>query len=95
MISLVSPLKSYLGHLGQNAVHIFITSMAKEIKYCSHATKKHFKQEFVMTKEDNENFENAAKCWNCDNTFVEGEVELEIIVMLLEKIREIVISTSV
>ena len=48
--------------------------------------KKHFNKEFVVTKEDNENFENAGKCWICDNSFVEGGVELEIIVMSLEKI---------
>ena len=28
--------------------------------------KKHFNKELVMTKEDNEDFENSAKFWICD-----------------------------
>ena len=28
--------------------------------------KKHFNKERVMTKEDNEGFENSAKFWTCD-----------------------------
>ena len=32
--------------------------------------KKNFNKEYVMTKEDSENFESSTKCWICDNTFV-------------------------
>ena len=32
--------------------------MIEESKYCSDAMKKHFSKELVMTKEDNEDFEN-------------------------------------
>ena len=52
------PLKSYLG---KDAVYNFISSMIKESKYCSDVMKKHFNKELVMTKEDNEDFENSAK----------------------------------
>ena len=33
--------------------------MIKESKYCSDVMKKHFNKELVMTKEDNEAFENS------------------------------------
>ena len=31
--------------------------------------KKYFNKESVMTKEDNEHFENSTKSWICDNGF--------------------------
>ena len=40
--------------------------------------KKNFNKEYVMTKEDNENFESSTKCWICDNTFVKGDVNAEV-----------------
>ena len=52
-----------------NVVHTFIANTVEESKY-SRVIKKHFNEELVMTKEDNENFENSTKCWICDNTFV-------------------------
>ena len=52
-----------------NVVHTFITNTVEESKY-GRVIKKHFNEELVMTKEDNENFENSTKCWICDNTFV-------------------------
>ena len=39
-----------------------IDSMIEESKYCCDAIKKHFNKELVMTKENNEDFENSAKC---------------------------------
>ena len=38
--------------------------------------KKHFNKELVMTKEDNEDFENSIKCWTCDSDYVDGEVKV-------------------
>ena len=32
--------------------------------------KKYFDKELVMTKEDDKDFENCAKCLNCDNVYV-------------------------
>ena len=46
-----------------------------ESKYCGGVTKKHFNKELVMTKEDNEDFEISAKCWICDNDYVDGGVK--------------------
>ena len=48
--------------------------MIEESKYCSEVMKKHFNKELVMTKEDDEDFESSAKCWVCDNAYVDGDV---------------------
>ena len=37
--------------------------------------KKHLNKEFVMTKEDNEDFENSTKSWICDIDYVDNDVE--------------------
>ena len=37
---------------------------------------KHFNKELVMTKEDNEYFENLTKCWICDNDYIDGDVNV-------------------
>ena len=41
--------------------------MIEESKYCSDVMKIHFNNELVMTKKDNEDFENSTKCCICDN----------------------------
>ena len=38
--------------------------------------KKHFNKELVMTKEDNEDFENSAKCRICDNDYIDSDVKI-------------------
>ena len=43
--------------------------------------KKHFNEEFnnliiVMTKKDNEDFENSTKCWSCDNDYIDNDVKV-------------------
>ena len=38
--------------------------------------KKHFDKELVMTKNDDEDFENSAKCWIFHNDFVHGDVKV-------------------
>ena len=38
--------------------------------------KKHFDKELVMTKNDDENFENCNKCQICHNDFVQGDVKV-------------------
>ena len=37
--------------------------------------KKQFNKELVMTKKDDENFENSSKSWICDNFYVKGDVK--------------------
>ena len=38
--------------------------------------KKHFNKELVMTKEDNENFNDSTKCWICDNDYIYDDVKV-------------------
>ena len=38
--------------------------------------KRHFNKELVMTKEDNKDFKNSAKCWICDNDYVDNDVKV-------------------
>ena len=39
--------------------------------------KKHYyNKEFVMIKEDNEDFKNSTKCWICDNNFIDSDVKV-------------------
>ena len=68
------PSKSYFG---KNAVYNFIGSMIVESKYCSDVMKKHFNKELVMTKEDNDDFENSTKCWICDNNYINNDVKVK------------------
>ena len=50
--------------------------MIEESKYCSDVMKKHFNKELVMTKEDNEDFENSPKCWICENDYINDNVKV-------------------
>ena len=68
--------KSFKTYLGEDAVYNFINSMIEESKYCSDAINIHFNKEFVMTKEDNEDFKNSAKCWICDNDYIGNDVKV-------------------
>ena len=67
--------KSFKWYLGKDAAYNFINSMIEESKYCSNLMKKHLNKEFVMTKEDNEDFENSTKSWICDIDYVDNDVE--------------------
>ena len=67
------PFKSYLG---EDAIYNFISCMIKESKYCSDVMKKHFNEELLMTKEDNEDFENYTKCWICNNDYIDTSVKV-------------------
>ena len=50
--------------------------MTKESECCSEVMKKHFKKEPVMTKEENEDFENCTKFWICDNDYADNDVKV-------------------
>ena len=47
-------------------------------KHCTDIMKKNFNKEFVMTKEDDKDFENSTKCWICDNVYVDGDVKVTV-----------------
>ena len=57
---------SFMSYLHADAIYNFINNMVDESKHYSDVMKKHFNKELVMTKEDNECFENSAKFWICD-----------------------------
>ena len=38
--------------------------------------KKQFNTELVMTKEENEDFENSTKSWICENDYVDNDVKV-------------------
>ena len=50
--------------------------MIEESKYCSDMMKRHFNKEFVMSKKDNEDFENSTKFWICDNDYIDNDVKV-------------------
>ena len=68
--------KAFKIYLGKDGVYNFINNIIKEIKYRSDVMKKHFNKEFVMTKEDNEDFKNSPKYWICDNTYVDDDIKV-------------------
>ena len=53
--------KFFNSYLSEGAVYNFINSIIKESKCCNHVMKKHFNKELVMTKTEDEDFENSAK----------------------------------
>ena len=63
-------------YLGEDAVYNVINNMTEESKYCSDVMKKHFNKEFVMNKEDNEDFKNSTKCRICDNDYIDNDVKV-------------------
>ena len=68
--------KSFKSYLGEDAVYHFINSIIEEKKYCSDVMKKHFHKELLMTKKDAADFENATKCWICDNVYFDGDAKV-------------------
>ena len=53
-----------------------MSSMVKEGKSCSDVVEKHFNKKNLITKKDNEDFENSPKCWICDNNYVGDDVKV-------------------
>ena len=49
--------------------------MTEESKCCREVMKKHFNK-LAMTTEDNEGFENSAKCWICNNYCAANDVKV-------------------
>ena len=62
--------------LREDAVYNFINNTIEESKYCSDVIKTRFDKEFVMIKEDNEDFENSTKCSICGNDYVKNDVKV-------------------
>ena len=65
--------KVFKSYLSKDAVYNFISSIIDESRYCGNVMKNHSNKELVMSKEDNEDFENSAKCRICDNDYVNND----------------------
>ena len=59
--------------LGKDALYNLVNSMIEESKYCCDVMKKNFNKELLMTKKDNEDFENSSKCWTRDDSYVDND----------------------
>ena len=69
--------KPFKAYLGKDAVYDFINSIIEESKYCCDVMKKHLNKELVMTKEAKEDYKNSPKYWTCDNSYVDGDVDVK------------------
>ena len=72
MINLVKLFKYY-------KVKILFTislTVFEECKYGTDMMRKLCNNEIVMTKEDDEDFENSNKCWICDNIYVDCDLKV-------------------
>ena len=67
------PFKSYLR---EDVVYSFISSIIQGSKCCSDVMKNNFNKELVMTGKDIKDFENSAKCWICDNDYIDNDVKV-------------------
>ena len=69
--------KPFKLYLGEDVVYNFNKSIIEEM-WWSEVMKMHFNKKLVMTKKDNDNFENSTKCWVCDNVYVDGDIKVAI-----------------
>ena len=69
--------KPFKLYLGEDVVYNFNKSIIEEM-WWSEVMKMHFNKKLVMTKKDNDDFENSTKCWVCDNVYVDGDIKVAI-----------------
>ena len=51
-----------MSYLGKDTVYNFINCIIEESKYCRDVMKKYLNKKLAMTKKDDENLKNPAKC---------------------------------
>ena len=73
MMSLVSLLQHTKTKM---QIYNFINNMIGESKYYNDVMKKYFNKKLGMAKEENESFKDSAKCWICDNYYVNNDVKV-------------------
>ena len=59
---------------GENAVHLFMEAMLKEVKYCKRVMDKHFNKRLIMTETDEEGFKKAKECHICEKKYTEKDI---------------------
>ena len=57
--------KPIVVYRAKNAAYEFIKAIFKEYKYCSKIKNKHFKEDFIMSKEEEQLFHESNCCWIC------------------------------
>ena len=60
---------------GKNPVPKFYQNLTEEVKYCQKVISEKAKRRLVMTKKDEEDFQNAKKCWICQRQYKPDEGE--------------------
>ena len=61
---------------GENAVYKFMENMLEEVNWCKSKMKKHFNKPLKMTKENETDFQKAAKCHICDIEYTNKDVHV-------------------
>ena len=61
---------------GENAVHKFMENMLEEVNWCKSTMKKHFNKPLKMTKENETDFQKAAKCHICDKPYMDKDIRV-------------------
>ena len=54
---------------GENSIHKFLSAMLKEADYCQQISKDHFNQPMCITKQQEQDFQEATDCHICNQTF--------------------------
>ena len=67
------PVQTYRG---ENAVYKFMENMLEEVNCCKSKMKKHFNKPLKMTKENETDFQKAAKCHICDIKYTNKDVRV-------------------
>ena len=61
---------------GENAVYKFMENMLEEVNWCKSKMKKHFNKPLKMTKENETDFQKAAKCHICDIKYTDKDIRV-------------------
>ena len=61
---------------GENAIYKFMENMLEEVNWCKSKMKKHFNKPLKMTKENETDFQKAAKCHICDIKYTNKDVRV-------------------
>ena len=61
---------------GENAVYKFMEAMLEEVNWCKSKMKKHFNKPLKITKENETDFQKAAKCHICDIKYTDKDVRV-------------------
>ena len=59
-------IKSIVVFRAENAAYELIKAFLKEYMYCKKVMKKHFNKNFIMTEEQEEQFQSSNACWICE-----------------------------